>query len=583
MRTGSLPGAAGAVVARRVGLVVFGVAVGFALFLVMLAAGERAGLLRDLSPPPHFKPVVDAQGRAVRDARGRELFAIDPELAAARAGRSDSDRFAVAREKDAGTFRILSIGESTTFGAGYDGRASYSRFLEARLRTRLGRDSVEVVNCGKNGYDSRDWLTLAGELEGFAPDLLVVYAGHNELKKPNLIGVVEPAKARLRRSRLLRRLLGEPRDDVPAPPSIQVGSFLDPDQRAFALSLFDGGLRALLDAARECRVPVVLCIPASNVLDQPPRLSVVRPGADAAARLATVREAGRSFDFGELIEPAADADRDAAERALLAVEQALARDDAAILHFRRGRILLALGRTEPARAALSRSLELDGLPERAPPDFVGRTRALAREYGVLVADVESRFEREARRGVAGYDLCFDYGHPNLFGHFVIADEILAAIERAGASLPIGPLDPAREQGATLRERFDACCRALDLSESGAARALQSQGAAQLNAIGTRSDPDPGSWAVPEEFLAAALRLDPGRTEDVEFLVLRACTSAGRGDGAAARRDLAAAKRLDAGRVGELARAVAALPGLVAALLAVGVEAQPDGFRWKEPP
>jgi lysophospholipase L1-like esterase len=565
--------------AKRAGLLVVSVGVALALAGPLLEVGERLGVLASLAPPPHFRRVLDAAGNAKRDAGARELFAIDPVAAAEHPGPPASDRFALTKEKAAGTFRVLSIGESTTFGAGFGGRASYSRFLEMRLRRRLARDSIEVVNCGKNGYDSHDWPTLADELDGFAPDLLVLYVGHNELKKPNLLGVVDPAKARLRDSKFLRRLLGEPTDDLPVPPSLQVGPSLTAEQRAFALERFERGLRALLDFARERRVPVVLCIPASNVLDQPPRLSIVQPGADASVRLAEAGAAAESFTFGELPNVADPGARATAERALAEVERAIGKDpEPAILHFRRGRLLVALGRVDEARAAFARSLERDGLPERASPDIVERTRALAREYGVLVADVEKRFEREAARGVAGDDLFFDYCHPNLYGHWVVADEILAVVEPSGVVAPASGFDPARETGGTPRERFDACCAELGLTASDFARSMLAQSEAQLNALGTRSDPDPASWKLPGEYLEWASRLDPEIVKDAEFRVVRAVARAGLGDRDGARADLAAADAADAAKVAALAAKVAALPGLVAALRAAGIEVDATGFH-----
>src|SRR5262249_43542661 len=157
---------------------------------------------------------------------------------------------ALTKEKDPGVFRILSLGESTTFGLGYDGIASYSRFLEARLRTRLGRDDVDVVNCGKSGYDSHDWPTLARERPGLAPGLLAIYGGHNELKSPNLGRLRAPLAAWLWQFRLLRPLVrwdDRPPAGATLPEELADAPFLRDDERARAIRRFEAGVRSLLD------------------------------------------------------------------------------------------------------------------------------------------------------------------------------------------------------------------------------------------------------------------------------------------------------------------------------------------------
>src|SRR5262249_40446561 len=155
--------------------------------------------------------------------------------------------------------------------------------LEMRLRALFGRDDVEVVNCGKSGYDSHDWPTLAEELAGFSPDALVIYAGHNEFKRPNLLGVLDPFVGWLQRSPRATRLLGAPPDRAVEPASVVAGGFLTPEQRARGVRQFEAGVGALLDEARRLRIPVVLCLPASNVRDHAPRCSRVPAKGDAAA------------------------------------------------------------------------------------------------------------------------------------------------------------------------------------------------------------------------------------------------------------------------------------------------------------
>jgi len=88
----------------------------------------------------------------------------------------------VQREKPPGTYRIVCLGGSTTYGAKVeDYRAAYPFQLQELLRT-AGVDHVEVINAGVHGWTS--WETLINfqfrvlELE---PDLVVVHHAINDL------------------------------------------------------------------------------------------------------------------------------------------------------------------------------------------------------------------------------------------------------------------------------------------------------------------------------------------------------------------------------------------------------------------
>jgi hypothetical protein len=86
------------------------------------------------------------------------------------------------REKPPGVFRILSLGESTTFGDMLEATESYSYLLEQLLNAdrALGR-RVEVWNCGicsYTTYQSVKWLERDGL--AFQPDLVLFYHEMND-------------------------------------------------------------------------------------------------------------------------------------------------------------------------------------------------------------------------------------------------------------------------------------------------------------------------------------------------------------------------------------------------------------------
>ena len=81
-----------------------------------------------------------------------------------------------AEEKPADTFRILTLGCSTTFGWGVDDNQTYPWQLESTLQQGRtpGQTKIEVINGGQPGYSSFQGLWLwERTLKRYQPDLVV--------------------------------------------------------------------------------------------------------------------------------------------------------------------------------------------------------------------------------------------------------------------------------------------------------------------------------------------------------------------------------------------------------------------------
>src|SRR5262249_26784078 len=151
---------------------------------------------------------------------------------------------------------------------------------------------------------------------------------------------------------------------------------------------------------------------------------------------------------------------------------------------------------------------LDDLPERAPPDLVRALRELAARHGALVADIEAAMAEHAADDVPRFDLFFDYCHPNLLGHFIVADAVVRAFDSAPFAARLGVADGARERAGDFAARFAADRDALRFNEEDAARINLQQCEAVVNELGTRRDPPSESWLRPREFADAAARQWP---------------------------------------------------------------------------
>lgn len=87
--------------------------------------------------------------------------------------------------KPAGTYRILALGDSTTFGIGSGEDGTYPRLLQKELERRCVpalAEQIDVINGGVPGYTSTQILRrLQTEWLAYHPDLVLVMQGLNDL------------------------------------------------------------------------------------------------------------------------------------------------------------------------------------------------------------------------------------------------------------------------------------------------------------------------------------------------------------------------------------------------------------------
>ncbi|HVO72874.1 MAG TPA: hypothetical protein VMT35_02525, partial [Ignavibacteriaceae bacterium] len=84
------------------------------------------------------------------------------------------------RDKPPNGFRIFILGESTVQGFPYDANIAFSRILQRRLQDVFPERSIEVINLGMTAITSYTLLDFTDEILEQKPDLILIYAGHNE-------------------------------------------------------------------------------------------------------------------------------------------------------------------------------------------------------------------------------------------------------------------------------------------------------------------------------------------------------------------------------------------------------------------
>lgn len=153
------------------------------LLLGVLGAAEAAARLLDLPQGV----LHDAEGRLYQNHPTR-FWALQPEVEVTwREGVTvRTNRLGLRDDPvvpDPGRPRVISLGESSTFGDGVPAEATYTERLGARL-------GVDAVNAGVPGYSlwqSATWFEEEGR--HLAPDVVLVYHQHNDLLAA---GVVDP-------------------------------------------------------------------------------------------------------------------------------------------------------------------------------------------------------------------------------------------------------------------------------------------------------------------------------------------------------------------------------------------------------
>jgi tetratricopeptide (TPR) repeat protein len=385
--------------------------------------------------------------------QGRTYYAVNP--AVARRYFSDPgfttyvsrDRFLAEKPPD--TYRVFVLGASTTVGFPYLFNGAFSSLLRDRLYTQFPERRVEVVNLGITAVNSYTVAEVAREALAYDPDLLIVYAGHNEFYGALGVGSAESvggqrwvvraylSAQRSRTVQLLRDgLRAVARGLAPAPAEgaqlmermardrqIRYGSPRYERAHAIYRANLDGAIRA----AQRRGVPVLLGTLVSNLRDQPPFVSVHAEGLPEAeqARWRSLVEEGLAAEAAGDYATAADRFRQAVE---LDGQRADGR-------FYLARAYDALGRYDEARQEYARARDLDALRFRASGALNDVLRDLARERNAPLVDLEAAFAEAAPEGIPGRELFWEHVHPTFEGYLLMARAFAEGMAAHGLVAP----------------------------------------------------------------------------------------------------------------------------------------------------
>lgn len=324
---------------------------------------------------------------------------------------SNQNSFDAVKKDNA--FRIFILGGSSAAGYPYTPNGDFGKYLQKKLEIIYPDKTIEVVNIAltaTNSYTIRD--LMPGVIEQ-KPDLVLLYAGHNEYYGALGVGSMES----IGRSRKIVRLIltlekfktvtllrdflkwaGKIFSDTDGANKDQAGTLMsrmakdkliayNSDIFEECVLQFEDNITDVIQMCKNANVPIVLGTLASNLKDQKPFVSISDGKNPSAEKIY--------------------------QEAILA---------------------LAQGITDSALSKFIFAKDLDGLRFRAPEKINKIITSLGKKYNCPVVDVSKEFNNASPDKIVGNNLMTDHLHPTYGGYKLIGELYFKQLER-NALLP----------------------------------------------------------------------------------------------------------------------------------------------------
>jgi len=382
-------------------------------------------------------------------------------------------------QKPANTFRIFCLGGSTTYGHPFDGRTSYSRWLQDLLNALHPETTFEVINAGGISYASYRIVPLIREAFKYQPDLVILSDWHNEfLERRTYAGLfsqgtwVVTARSFLDKLHVYQALKRVIEPLVPAGMIDEGGKAVKPGSKRDAgnrssrsatpagkpilkdevtaildrsagldryhrneeftrgvIQHFAHDLATMIRMCKNARVPVMIVDPVSNLKDFSPFKSEHRKDLTAQEKSVLDRK----------IEQAANLVRQGNHEEALAGLDAAIREDPlyAATYYWRGKAMLGMGNDADARNDFVKARDLDICPLRCITQLEEKVvKVSEREQVPLIRFQQALVSRIKTKGdtsgILGNEIFLDHVHPTVEGHQLLAEMIVG--EMIGAKL-----------------------------------------------------------------------------------------------------------------------------------------------------
>lgn len=421
---------------------------------------------------------IDWPKRTARDDPFVDLHALRPlftptddgasmEIGEERRNWFDHDAF--LKKKPARTRRCFVLGGSTVQGEPYHKESAYPTWLKLQLHHANQDQAWEVINCGGVSYASYRLSVILEEVLQYEPDLIILDCGHNEFleertyadwsRVPTPIARVVGSLSTCRMVQAGRLIcFGEQPPRNATKLQTEVDAQLDHPQglqqyhrddawRSAVISHFQLTADRMIQACKKAHVPLVLCIPASNLRDTPPFKIQADPTLSESDR-ATLEAHWTSACQRDL--PIADRMEHCQQCLTIDTRHAGAA-------FLLGRLLEHQRDYEQAKEWFNKARDWDVCPLRITSEMERILRDLANQNELPVVDYAEQFARESPHGIPGGAMFVDHVHPSIPGHRKIADALFQTLSEHHLIEP--------QSDATERAQDAMRAHALSLDEA----------------------------------------------------------------------------------------------------------------------
>jgi len=347
------------------------------------------------------------------------------------------------KHKDGDSFRIFIQGGSTAAGFPYGRWASLQGMLEQRFKRLYPDKNIEIINTAMAAVNSYTLVDFVDEIIEQQPDLVLIYAGHNEYLGIMGVGSAFAAKgSRLttllhlkfkewRIYQLLQQLyfslLAADQQQLQTDKTL-MSQVVKEKEIPLASELYNQGLlqfkdnmALLLQKYQAAGVPVLLSNLVSNESGQVPFSSI--GSVDWQAYQAVLSKSAKA----QLQANVAALNSALSEPRKLA--ENMAEYTTAQHYYKLALNLQGLAQYQAAKAAFVLAKDHDLLRFRAPQAFNDIISELAQQEQVTLVDNQALFNAHADHGIIGNSMILEHLHPTVDGYFLLAEGFAEVINQ----------------------------------------------------------------------------------------------------------------------------------------------------------
>lgn len=312
------------------------------------------------------------------------------------------------QQKKNNAFRVFVLGGSSAAGFPYMPMGSFSRYIRKRLELTYPNSTIEVVNISLSAVNTYTILDLLPGVLEQKPNLILIYAGHNEYYGALGVGSMESLGTfrsfvklvlylnKYKTVQLIRNIISgifslfasKNLEESPGTLMSRMAKDqyipMNSDKYTIGLEQFEGNMREILELIKNHNVPVIIGKVVSNLKDQKPFISV--PSEDYPTANQVYEEAKKK---------------------------------------------LMNGHSKDADSLFRLAKDLDALRFRAPEKINQIIWQVCEEYNATCVSIDSIFNSVSPYGIIGNNLMTDHLHPNVEGYQLMGKVYYEAMEQAG--------------------------------------------------------------------------------------------------------------------------------------------------------